>query len=418
MQANRVILHVDVNCFYASCEIAEDPSLRGKPLAVCGDPVMRHAIVLAKSYEAKKYGILTGLVTWKALQLCPNLIIKIVDFDKYMPYITGIYNTLCEYSPLVESYGCDEAWLEITKRGITLEAGRKLANHLQLLIMERYGLPVSIGVSYTKTFAKLGSDYKKPSGITVITPDNYRDIVWPLPVGDLLNIGEKTVEKLAKNYIFTIGELANTPADFLKRLLGINGLKHLLAAQGEETYPVRPVGVNDAVKSVGHSITFPHDLSTVDEVAAGSYVIAESVAARLRAQDKVAGVVHFGLRDAKLNCASCQRTLRHSTSLSGEIAEMAQTLFQERYSNMLPLRSLGIYCTSLSSASAPMQLDLFADQTRHEKAMALEHAKDKIRLRYGPSSILRGTVMLDPKLASLSPKDDHKIHPMPFYTGK
>ncbi len=416
MQTYRVMLHVDINSFYASAEENEDPSLRGKPVAVCGDPMMRHGIILAKNYLAKQYGIDTGNPIWFALQRCPRLILKVADYDKYMPYSVGVYNTLCEYSPLVESFGCDEAWLEITKRGITLEDGRRLANHLRLVIWERFGLPVSIGVSFTKTFAKLGSDYKKPNGTTVITPENYKDIVWPLPVGDLLYIGAATVQKLKKYCINTIGDLANTPSDFLKRLLGVNGLKLLYSSQGEETYPVRPVGVNDVAKSVGHSITFPHDLHTADEVAAGSYVIAESVASRLRAQDKVAKVVHFGLRDAKLNCASCQRTLRHTTSLSGEIAEMAQTLFHERYSNMLPLRSLGIFCTSLSSASAPQQLD-FLDRKR-DKELALERAKDLIRNRFGPSSILRGTVMLDNKLASLSPKDDHIIHPQPFYTGK
>ena len=417
MQTNRVILHIDGNCFYASVEASEDPTLRGKALAVCGDPLMRHGIVLAKSYEAKKYGIQTGMVTWQAKQLCPHLIIKVARFEKYIAYSERMFTSFRDYSPLVEPYGTDEGWLEITGPGITLRHGFILAEILRWRIKAELGITVSVGVSFTKTFAKLGSDYKKPDATTVITPDNYREIVWSLPVGDLLFVGTKTVQKLARHEIHTIGDLAKAETSFIDHLLGLNGIKLQLSARGEDDLPVRPAGVTDPAKSIGHSMTFPNDLQSIDEVVAGSYVLAEGVAARLRAASLESKCVHIGVRDVKLNCESCQRTLSSTTSLSGEIADMTMKLFRERYARMLPLRSMGIYCTTLSPAGAPAQMDLFGDRIRREKQLALEHAKDQIWRRFGAASLARGSVIAK-DMARLSPIGADIIHPVPIYTGK
>jgi DNA polymerase-4 len=323
----RVILHIDINCFYASVEASEDPTLRGKPLAVCGDPIMRHGIVLTKSYEAKPFGVQTGMAVWEARKLCPPLIVKIARYEKYLAYKDRVFDIIREYTPLFEPYGCDEGWAEITGRGVTLEDGRRLADTIRRRLWDELGLPSSVGVSFTKTFAKLGSDYKKPNATTVITPENNKDIVWLLPVGDLLFIGPRSVQKLKHYGITTIGQLAQASPEFGTHLFGVIGLRHLAAANGLDDYPVRPDGDHDANKSIGNSLTFSHDLKTMDDVSAGCYMLAESVAARLRAQGSVSSCVAFGLRDAKLNGASCQRALRLPTALSGEIARTAFALF-------------------------------------------------------------------------------------------
>ena len=251
----RLILHSDLNCFYAAVECLYDRSLKGKPVAVCGDPNKRHGIVLAKSYEAKAFGIHTGETVWQAKQKCPELILVPVHFERYKKYSKLVRDIYYEYTNFVEPYGLDEAYLNISKPDGDFNYALETARKINREIKEKLGLTVSIGVSFTKSFAKLGSDYKKPDGITVITPDNFKDIVWPLDVDRLMYVGNATRNKLEKLGITTIGMLANADERGIAENFGRNGLKARNRALGRDFEPVQDYVYKRKIKSIGNSVT-------------------------------------------------------------------------------------------------------------------------------------------------------------------
>lgn len=415
---SRVIMHCDANGFYAACELVYRPELRGLPVSVGGDVEARHGIVLASTPEAKRCGVKTGMVLWQARQLCPQLITLPPNFARYIEFsrrLTAIYR---EHSPRVESYGLDECWVDVSNPGYTVQDGAQLADGLRARIKDELGITVSIGVSDNKVFAKLGSDYKKPDATTLISRDNYRDIVWPLPVGDLLFVGPRTVPKLAKLGIFTIGDLARAEPRRLASWFGKVGWMHSMHARGEDTSPVMPVGIEAAVKSVGNSTTTPVDMMTVEDVACVYTLLAESVATRMRENGVKGRCITISVRDADLRVASCQLTIGHHTALSREILATAMQLFRDRgYAGMLPLRSIGVSVCSLIPDDSPVQMDLLGDAARRERELALAHCVDDIRRRYGTQTIRRGSVLARPVFAAINPKDDHTIHPVPFYAG-
>ncbi len=411
---NRVILHCDANSFYASVFCSVYLLYRGLPVAICGRKEERHGIVLAATPEAKKMGIKTGMTINDALRLCPRLVIQPPDYSEYMRYSRHLVSIYREYTPLVQSFGLDEAWLDISGPGITLEDGVRLADELRWRAWEELGITISVGVSFNKIFAKLGSDLKKPNATTVITLDNYQSIVWPLPVADLLYVGNKNAQKLAYHGIKTIGDLASASPDLMKLIMGKIGLMIRTFARGEDNSPVEE---DDAIKSVGNSSTLPHDANTPEEAAAAIYMISESVAARLRDNDLKARCISIGIRDTKLNWAGCQRTIGHATALSGEIAKTAIDLFNRKYVKWLPLRTMGISCSSLVPGSTPEQTDLFGDAIRREKEMALACSLDDIRRRWGHQIIQRGIVLADPLFAKVNPKEEHLIHPVGYLKG-
>ena len=411
----RVVLHCDANSFYASVCCSDNPIYRGLPLAVCGRQEERHGIVLAATREAKKLGIKTGMTNGDARKLCPRLVIQPPDYPEYMRFsrhMAGIYR---EYTPLVQSFGLDESWVDISNPGVTLADGEKLADMLRKRIWEELGITISVGVSYNKIFAKLGSDLKKPNATTVISRDNYRDVVWPLPASELLYVGSKNAPKLAYFGIRTIGDLANSSPSLLKQMMGKNGLTLLNFARGEDQTPVEEY---DAVKSIGNSATLPHDVTTPEEAAAAIYMISESVAARLRDNGLKARCISIGVRDTKLNWAGCQHTIDHATALSGEIARTAIELFNRRYTGRLPLRSMGVHCSSLVPGSAPEQTDLFGNAFRREKELSLARSIDDIRRRWGHQIIQRAVVLADPLFAKVNPKEEHLIHPVSYFNSK
>jgi DNA polymerase-4 len=411
----RVVLHCDANSFYASVCCSDHPIYRGLPLAVCGRQEERHGIVLAATREAKKLGIKTGMTNGDARKLCPRLVIQPPDYPEYMRFsrhMTGIYR---EYTPLVQSFGLDESWVDISNPGVSLADGEKLANTLRKRMWEELGITISVGVSYNKIFAKLGSDLNKPNATTVISRENYRDIVWPLPASDLLYVGGKNAPKLAYYGINTIGDLANSPPSLMKQIMGKNGLTLLDFARGEDQTPVEEC---DAIKSIGNSATLPHDVTTKEEAAAAIYMISESVAARLRDNGLKARCISIGVRDTKLNWAGCQHTIDHATALSGEIARTAIDLFSKRYTGRLPLRSMGVHCSSLVPDSTPEQTDLFGNAFRREKELSLARSIDDIRRRWGHQIIQRAIVLADPLFAKVNPKEEHLIHPVSYFNSK
>lgn len=415
----RVVLHVDANSFYASVEQAEHPELRGKPLSVGGDAEKRHGIVLASSIEAKRYGIKTGMAIWQAVQNCPDLVVRPADFERYMKYSGRMhYNIFPDYTDKVEGFGADEAWLDLSGRGVTLQDGEQAANQIRKRIWNELGITASVGVSTSKIMAKLASDMKKPNATTVITQEDIPNKVWPLPVSDLLFVGPSTTKSLKNCYINTIGDLAKCPDDFLSHKFGIKGAILKAYALGIDTTPVRPHGVVDVIKSVGNSATLPRDAKTREEVIIAIHMLAESVASRLRDNGFLSKCITFAPRDTELHWITRQKTIGMPTALATEIANVAIHLFDTHCVNMLPLRSLGVSCSSLVSESTPFQLDLMTDNIKREKMMSVSKAVDDIRRRFGHHSIKRGIVMSDLGVSQINPKDEHNIHPVPMYIGK
>ena len=284
----RVILHVDLNCFYASVAVREDPSLRGKPVAVVGEAEQRHGVVLAKTYEAKAYGVKTGQAIWQALQLCPELALCSVDFPKYRQVSRQIQQLYYEYTDQVEPFGTDECWLDVTSSAGLFGSGAEIADQIRGRIRREFGLTASVGVSFNKVFAKLGSDYRKPDATTVFSRENFRRLVWPLPVESLLYVGRATQGKLNRRGIQTIGQLAAAQPAFLRRLLGVNGQLLWEYANGLDRSRVGQYEKQPAPKSIGNSTTAPRDLVCDQDVRIVLHRLAPAAASRLPVPDGAA----------------------------------------------------------------------------------------------------------------------------------
>lgn len=330
----RTILHSDMNSCYASIELLHHPELRGKPLAVGGDPEARHGIVLAKDQIAKKAGIQTGMALWQARQVCPDIVFVPPRMDLYLRYSRLAHEIYAEYTDLQEPYGIDESWLDVTN-STRLKGdegdGVAIANEISNRIKFELGITVSIGVSWNKIFAKLGSDYKKPDAITEISRENYKRIVWGLPASDLLYVGNSTKRKLNMLGVKTIGDLANADTDMLKSMLGKMGLILKLFANGDDETPVSKENTHAPIKNIGNSTTTPRDLTCFEDVAIVLYVLAESVAARLRDNHFVCHVVEISIRDNELYSFTRQKKIENPTDITTEIAEATIRLFWDNY---------------------------------------------------------------------------------------
>ena len=402
----RTVLHSDLNNFYASVECVYDPKLRKVPIAVCGDPEARHGIVLAKNDLAKAAGVKTGEAIWQARQKCPKLLTLPPDFKKYMRFAKMMRSIYAEYTDYIEPFGLDEAWLDVTG---CRRSGEEIAGELRQRAREELGLTLSVGVSFNKIFAKLGSDMKKPDATTVITPENYREKVWPLPVEELLFVGPATKRKLRMRGIHTIGDLANSDVKLLRGALGKNGEMIWNFARGNDCSPVLSEGEAAMVKSVGNSTTAPRDLENDRDVYLVLLVLCESVAERLREQDLRGNVVSVSVRDCELNTRSFQRRIAQPTALAGEIAGYARELFRERWYWERPIRSLGVCVSGLESLSDGVQLSMFDDNVRRYH---LEEAVGDLRRRFGHGIISRACLLADQRINGINPREDHVIHPV------
>ena len=410
----RTILHVDANSFYASCECLYRPSIREKPVAVCGDPEARHGIVLTKNQHAKKYGVQTGEAIWQAKQKCPSLVVGPPDYPLYLHMSRRMHEIFGQYSDKVESFGLDESWVEISADDMDVRKGQLVADEIRHRIHRTLGITVSVGVADNKVMAKLGSDYKKPDATTVLPPDLYEQIVWPLPVSDLLYVGPATTRKLARIGVCTIGQLANLDESILAYKFGKIGYMLKAFALGLDTSPVKPIEVSLPIKSVGNSTTPPHDIENMTDVKELVYLLAESVATRLRENNFKARCISVSARTTELVSSSCQTTLSQSTCLAKEIAETALQLFEQRYRFGFPFRSMGINCSQLSALDAPVQVDMFGEDERRVKQEQLERSIDGLRSRFGHQVIRRGIVLSDLSYSEINPKEEHIIHPVGF----
>lgn len=410
----RVILHSDLNNFYASVECLYNPELRGRPVAVAGDPEARHGIVLAKNYPAKACGVQTGDPLWMAKQKCPDIVFTPPHYDRYMQFSKAAREIYSEYTDQVEPYGLDECWLDVTGSIALFGDGRAIADEVRRRIRQELGVTASVGVSYNKIFAKLGSDMKKPDATTVITSKRFREIVWPLPVSDLLYVGRATHAKLKRYCIKTIGDLAAADQRFLQRLLGQNGLMLWRFANGLDTSPVSNIGAKSLIHSIGNSTTAPRDLVTDEDIKITLYVLCESVSARMREYGFVCDTVQLGVRDNELQSYERQGKLSYPNRTAKALFEKAFELYKRNHLSGKPVRSLSVRACQLS-VQENEQLSLLPDVAAIQKQEELESAVDALRGRFGPFSIRRGILLADRQLSGLNPKDDHIIHPESFF---
>lgn len=410
----RVILHSDLNNFYASVECLYNPSLRGKPVAVAGNPEARHGIVLAKNYAAKACGVATGNPLWMAKQKCPDIVFVPPHYDLYMKYSKIAREIYSEYTDRVESYGLDECWLDVTGSTHLFGDGKVIADKLRERIKQELGVTASVGVSYNKIFAKLGSDMKKPDATTVITSGRFREIVWPLPVSDLLYVGRATHNKLRRYGITTIGELAQANRDFLRHLLGKNGEMLWLFANGLDTSPVSNIGAKSLIKSIGNSTTAPRDLVTDEDIRITLRVLCESVSSRMREYGFVCSTVQIGVRDNELHSYERQGKLLYPNRTAIALSEKAFELYKQNHTSGKPVRSLSVRACKLSVLENE-QLSLLPEISSIQKQEAIDSVIDNIRSRFGHFSVQRGIMLCDKRLSSLNPKEDHIIHPESFF---
>ena len=410
----RVILHSDLNNFYASVECLYNPELRGKPVAVAGDPEARHGIVLAKNYPAKACGVQTGDPLWMAKQKCPDIVFTPPHYDRYMQFSKAAREIYSEYTDQVEPYGLDECWLDVTGSIALFGDGRAIADEVRRRIRQELGVTASVGVSYNKIFAKLGSDMKKPDATTVITSKRFREIVWPLPVSDLLYVGRATHAKLKRYCIKTIGDLAAADQRFLQRLLGQNGLMLWRFANGLDASPVSNIGAKSLIHSIGNSTTAPRDLVTDEDIKITLYVLCESVSARMREYGFVCDTVQLGVRDNELQSYERQGKLSYPNRTAKALFEKAFELYNRNHLSGKPVRSLSVRACRLS-VQENEQLSLLPDVAAIQKQEELESAVDALRSRFGPFSVRRGILLADRQLSDLNPKDDHVIHPESFF---
>lgn len=392
--ADRVILHCDLNCFFASVELLRYPALRDVPVAVCGDPESRHGIVLAKNEAAKQLGVKTAETIWQARQKAPHLITLPPHHSLYREYSRKVNTIYGQYTDLVEPFGIDESWLDITNSMHLFGGdGKAIADQLRERLREELGLTISVGVSFNKIFAKLGSDYRKPDATTVIDRGNWQAIVWPLPVGDLLGVGRSTQKLLRQYGVETIGQLAAFPRQTLETLLGKHGTQLHDYANGLENSPVRPQHEAEPVKSVGNGTTFPQNLTRWEEVRSGLAVLSDSVAGRLRRQGLYCGGVALTIRNAQFRQFSRQVRLDAPTHLQKDIYQTALALARQSWHAPDPIRALTVTALYLTdSADSFQQLDLLdgAAAQREEKQERLEQAMDAIRGKYGKGAISFG----------------------------
>ncbi|MBR5521471.1 MAG: DNA polymerase IV [Oscillospiraceae bacterium] len=395
---DRFILHCDCNSFFATVELLKYPELQNKPVAVGGDSQSRHGIVLAKNEAAKKYGVKTAETLWQARKKCPDLIVLPPHHSEYTRYSKIVNEIYTRYTDLVEPFGIDESWLDVTNTYMLFaDSPEKLADDLRRRIKYETGLTISVGVSFNKIFAKLGSDYKKPDATTVINRENYKDIVYPLPVSDLLYVGKSTATALAEMGIRNIGQLAEMPLDILERRFGKHGVSLYEYANGLENSPVESFYAEKEIKSVGSGNTFSRNLTGLAEIKPAIFSLSEDVGMRLRKHNMYANGVQLTIRNPEFFTFSRQMQLP-STDVTEDIYKAAVDLFIKNYSLSKPVRALTVTAIDLEKEKRVSQLSLFETEQveKRDKKEKLQATIDRIRTKYGNSAVQSATVMTNP----------------------
>lgn len=391
---DRVILHCDMNGFFASVELLDYPHLKDTPMAVCGNPDNRHGIILAKNELAKAYGIVTAETLWQARKKCPDLQVVPPHHKKYKHYSKLINEIYLRYTDMVEPFSVDESWLDVTGSQKLFGSGKKIADELRETIKKELGLTLSAGVSFNKIFAKMGSDYKKPDATTVISRENYKQILWPLDIREMFFVGKVTADKLHHFGIKTIGELATADKKSLVSLLGKQGGVIHDYANGLDMTPVLRFDRQEKIKSVGNGTTFRRNLTGEEDIRTGVTALSDTVASRLRKYKMKAFGVKVDIKDPDFKVISRQVQLDNPTNLTEVIADTAMELIKKHWRMRDPIRLITVTAINLCDENQAQQLSLFADENINtDKEERAERAMDDIREKFGDSAISFGSVI-------------------------
>ncbi|MBQ8551091.1 MAG: DNA polymerase IV [Clostridia bacterium] len=388
---DRTILHCDLNNFFASVAVLDNPTLKNCPLAVTGSVEERHGIVLAKNELAKSYGVATAEAIWQAKRKCPELVCVPPNYHRYNEVSMAVRDIYLRFSDAVEPFGIDECWLDVTGSRLLFGNGMEIAEQIRAAVKREIGVTVSIGVSFNKVFAKLGSDLKKPDGITEISRENFKEKVWPLPANALLGVGRSTKNQLDSLGIFTIGDIAAAGCDVLKNRFGKMGEQLYLSACGEDSSPVATE--ESAPKSVGRTTTLSSDLHSAEEAWPVVLSLSENISETLRRHGLYCGAVQAHIRTFDLNVKEFQAALPAPTQSSMVMAEKCMELIENNFGFSVPLRSIGFRAINLKDAAAPYQTDIFTDFHEAESREEVEDKIFEIRQKYGKDSIVRGTTV-------------------------
>ncbi len=392
---DRVILHCDMNSFFCSVELLEHPELKDKPVAVSGSADQRHGIILAKNELAKKAGVVTAETIWQAKKKCPDLVFLPPHHEKYKDYFKKINDIYQRYTDMVEPFSIDESWLDVTASQSLFGDGKTIADSIRETVKKELGLTLSAGVSYNKIFAKMGSDYKKPDATTVITRENYKELLWPLPTKDMFFCGRASQAKLAELGIKTIGDIATADPKMLDSYLGKMGYLLWEYTNGLDESPVAHFGEVERAKSLGHGITFPRDLTSQEDVETASEFISDSVAFGLRKQQLKATGVKVDIKDPLFKTISRQKKLDAPTNIASEICKAALEIVADNWNiNKQPIRLLTITAINLIDENEATQLSLFqTEETSRAKTEQVERTMDEIRARFGADSMKRASLL-------------------------
>ena len=407
---NRVILHCDMNGFFASVELLDYPELRDKPMAVCGDPESRHGIILAKNEIAKRYGIVTAETLWQARKKCPDLQTVPPHHKKYQHYSRLINEIYLQYTDMVEPFSVDESWLDVTASQKLFGNGKQIADKIRHQVKKELGLTLSAGVSFNKIFAKMGSDYKKPDATTVITQENYKNILWPLDIRDLFFVGKATADKLQGIGIHTIGQLAESDRHTVTALLGKQGSIIHDYANGLDQTPVSRFDEREDVKSIGNGSTFRRNLKGIQDICTAVIALSDTVAVRLRQKKKKAFGVKVDIKDPSLKVISRQQQLDNPTNLAENIADTAVSIIEKSWNLRHPIRMLTVTAINLCPEDQAQQLSLFSSENiQNETGEKMERTMDDIRKKFGRNAITFGRIIKnDIGLESIKSPEDSK----------
>lgn len=405
---DRTILHCDMNGFFASVELLDRPELRNVPMAVCGDPKNRHGIIVAKNEPAKKMGVVTAETIWQAKKKCPMLQCVRPHMDKYKEYCRIINDIYERYTDMVEPFSIDESWLDVSASLKLFGTGIEIADSIRNTVRKETGLTLSAGVSFNKFFAKMGSEYKKPDATTLISRENFRELLWPMDVKEMFFVGKVTAEKLKRYGIKTIGDLAVSEPAYLKSALGNQGPELHDYANGIDDRPVARTCERQKIKSVGHGMTFHRNLISDDDIRTAVVGLSDKISARLRKYQMKASGVKVEIKDPDFSVISRQKQMDCPSSIPEEITKAAMELIHSSWNIGKPIRLLTVTGINLRDEDEDEQLNIFA-QAAHGRAKGekVSRAMDDIRTKYGDSAITFGRIIgNDIGIGPHDPKED------------
>lgn len=411
----RIIIHSDMNSCYASIECSLNPDLKGKPMAVGGNEASRHGIILAKSEQAKKFGIKTGETLWQARQKCPELIIVEPHYNIYKEYSRKAHEIYARYTDLIEPMGLDEVWCDLTGSITVFGSAHNIIREIMDSFKRELDITVSIGLSFNKIFAKLGSDLAGRDEFYEITKEDYKEKVWRLPVSDLFGIGRKTAQKLEGYGVITIGDLANCSEMWLKKVFGVSGTDMWISANGLNSDKVDRDDYNAPLKSIGHGITCKKNLEDNEEVWKVFLYLSQNVSKRLRAEKMKATGVQISVRDSMFSTKQFQCQLTRETQSAFEIARHATTLFTENYTWKKSVRALTVRAINLIENSYCEQLDFYTDYEKEERQKNIDDTVMSLREKFGDGIIFNCCLMGEDKITGF--RADEKA-PAPFKAFK